>query len=77
MSREPRVKPLLNVTGTCDTDESDYYDVIRLPMEDGTVVDYQRIIHQQPAFKRVMNLLDKLPVYGGYKAPEIKKSRRL
>ena len=72
-----RAEPLVNVTPVRTSDWNKYPDIVRIPMDDGTVQDYQIVIQQpHPAFKKVVDLLDKLPVYGGYKAPEIKKRRR-
>lgn len=77
MPSTERVNPLADVTPLWDGEWDVYPPVIRVAMEDGTVRDYQLESNQQPAFRRVISLLDKLPIYGGYKAPAIKKRRRL
>lgn len=73
-----KAEPLVSITTVRESDWNPYPDIVRIPMSDGTVQNYQIITPQpHPAFKAVINLLDKLPTYGGYKAPEIKKRRRL
>ena len=73
-----KAEPLVSVTTVRECEWNPYPDIVRIPMSDGTVQNYQILVPQpHPAFKKVVDLLDKLPVYGGYKAPEIKKRRRL
>ena len=71
-----KAEPLIEMVTIRETDWNPYPDIVRVPMTDGTVQNYQIVVPQpHPAFQRVINLLDKLPVYGGYKAPETKKRR--
>lgn len=73
-----KAEPLIEMVTIRETDWNPYPDIVRVPMTDGTVQNYQIVVPQpHPAFQQVIHLLDKLPVYGGYKAPEIKKRRRL
>ena len=72
-----RPKPLVPLKAIYNEEISEYPLILRVPMDNGMVIDYQIAIEMQPpAFKRVMKLLDKIP-YGlsdkGYKAKHIKK----
>ena len=74
---EGQIAPLADVTPIWEHDYSDYPDMIRVAMADGTVVNYRidvRLPH--PAFKSVMKLMERVP-YGisqyGYKAKHEKK----
>lgn len=74
------VKPLASVNAVWEHDWSEYPDLIRVPMEDGKVVTYRIDTKQpHPQFLSAMDLLKKLPVYGGYqyREPEKKKRRGL
>ena len=72
-----RIHPLAEVKPIWEHDWSDYPDIIRVAMEDGKVINYYIDVElPHPAFTKAMDLIDKLPVYGGYKAPETKKRRR-
>ena len=76
-AEKERARPLVPLKAIYNEDISEYPLVLRVPMDNGNVVDYQIAIEMPPpAFKRVMKLLDKIP-YGlsdkGYKAKHIKK----
>ena len=72
------VEPLVVVRTIYDGDWSTYPERIRVPMGDGHVATYRLETQQpHPAFRMVIDLLDKMPVYGGYKYEEKKKRRRL
>lgn len=63
-----KAAPLARVKFEYERDISQYPDTIRVPMSDGNVVTYRIDIQQpHPSFKAVIDLFDKLPVYGGYK----------
>ena len=79
MSETTQIKPLHHaVAPIWDYESSDYPDRIKVPMKDGQVVEYVRKVEQpHPAFRQVLDLIDKLPVYGpsaaGYKGRHEKK----
>ena len=75
MSEAKRAKPLAKVVAIYERDDSQYPETVRIAMDDGLVIDY-RIDIPQPGFQKAMGLLDKLPIYGGYKAPKMKKRWR-
>lgn len=70
MESPEQANPLASVTPVRKSEWNKYPDIVRIPMDDGTVQDYEIIVRQpHPAFQKVINLLDSMPVYGGYKAP--------
>lgn len=55
-----KVKPLIDVTPQWDHDTSIYPDIIRIPMEDGKVIDYRMDTGQpHPSFIDCMNIVRK------------------
>jgi len=72
-----RIEPIPDVVPVWEHEWSEYPEEIVVGFKNGHFARYQLYVEQpHPAFQKVINLLDKLPVYGGYKAPEIKKRRR-
>ena len=73
-------KPLATISAIWDKgSKARYPETVRVPMDDGHVITYRIDIEQpHPQFLNAMELLKKLPVYGGYKykGPEDKKRRR-
>ena len=70
-------KPLVAITAIRDHPESEYPELVRIPMDDGMVVNYVIDVRQpHPCFQKVMGLLEKVP-YGlsskGYRARHAKK----
>ena len=67
-----RAKPLPAVTAIWDKDSvSEYPETIRIPMDDGNVINYviDREKQPHPAFLVAMNLLKKMPK-GSYQYKE-------
>ena len=69
---DPRGKrmPLGSVTPKFEREESLYPDILMVAMDDGRVIRYRRTDserRQNPAFVEAMELLKRLPVYGGRK----------
>ena len=72
-----QIKPLADVVARYAYDTSEYPDSIQMAMEDGSVKTYRLDVEQpEPHFLNAMELLKRLPVYGGYQYPETKKRRR-
>ena len=77
--QDNRIRPLADVSPVWERECSTYPDLIRIPMSDGKIVTYRQDITQpHPAFKSLMESLEKLPVYPsdetpGYKAKHTKK----
>lgn len=78
---ENKHHPIADVVPVFEHEWNDYPDAVLIAMDNGQVIKYDFPVEQpHPAFKKVMHLIDSLPVYGGYKHdPEyelIKKIRR-
>ena len=72
-AKESKIRPLVDVSPIWERELSTYPDVIRVAMEDGSVVTYRQDIQQPaPAFTAAMMALDKMPVYGGPDVPGYK-----
>ena len=71
MDESRRKKPLAAVTAVWEKDRSSKYpDVIRVPMEDGTVVNYRIDVEQpHPCFLEALALIRKQPE-GSYQYKE-------
>ena len=73
-----QIKPLGTGAPIWEYESSEYPDLMRMPMEDGTVKNYRLEIEQPEP--RVMKCIDLIRVmnkctYGGYKPRRNKKSR--
>lgn len=69
-----RVLPLVNVFGRHEHDWSRYYDFIRIPMSDGTVITYRREIEQpHPQCVKTIELIRSMDAMCGYKGKHTKK----
>lgn len=73
-----QAKPIAAITAIWDKDsQSIYPETVKIPMDNDHVVTYRIDIEQpHPCFESAMDLLKKMPVYGGYKYKEAKKTKR-
>ena len=70
-----QIKPLNpRIAFSHDHPESDYPDVIKIPMEDGHVITYVRQVEQpHPQCVKSIELIRLMDTYGGYKPKHMKK----
>ena len=70
-----RSKPLVKVNAIFDHSWSAYPDRIKVPMDDGQVVEYEIVIKMpEPVLGKLLDQFDKVCLVGGYKYKE--KGRR-
>ena len=71
MSKAGKIQsiPTTSVTGYWDEgSDNEFPEQVRIVMSNGKRVWYQLPVEQpHPAFRKVIDLLDNMPVYGGYK----------
>lgn len=69
MANVKQHKPIPDVVPVYRSEWSEYPDEILVAFRNGHFVRYQLEASQpHPAFRKVIDLIDNMPVYGGYKA---------